>query len=324
MTTEHNNKQPIYLSPEMFQQQSTSPDDEIDLRELFSTIWQGKWVIVLFTLLFRVAAAFSAINQPNDYTAQVLLSPTSGESGGGLGQLGGLAALAGVNIGGKTGDKTQLAMAVLKSRDFQTTFANKYQLKSLIFAGEDFDINTGELTLDSDIYNTDTQKWTREVDEGKSPEPTDWELYEEFTEIIAASQDQETDLVTVTVEFLSPVLAKEWLELLISDLNQVMKEKELQETTRNITYLRQQLTTTSIADMQSVFYQLIEDQIKNKMLAEVQDEFVFKIVDPAVIPEEKSKPKRALICILGFTLGGILGVAFVLVRMAFKKDKSPA
>jgi LPS O-antigen subunit length determinant protein (WzzB/FepE family) len=76
--------------------------------------------------------------------------------------------------------------------------------------------------------------------------------------------------------------------------------------------------------MQSVFYQLIEDQIKNKMLAEVQDEFVFKIVDPAVIPEEKSKPKRALICILGFMLGGMLGVAFVLVRMAFKKDKSPA
>ena len=229
-----------------------------------------------------------------------------------------------MNIGGKTGDKTQLAIAVLKSRDFQTTFANKYQIKPLVFAGNGWNEKTGELTLDSDIYNADNKTWTREVDEGKSPEPTDWELYKEFTEIITASQDQETGLVTVTAEFLSPVLAKEWLELLISDLNQVMKDKELQETSRNITYLRQQLTTTSIADMQSVFYQLIEDQIKNKMLAEVQDEFVFKIVDPAVIPEEKSKPKRALICVLGFMLGGMLGVAFVLVRMAFKKDKSPA
>jgi LPS O-antigen subunit length determinant protein (WzzB/FepE family) len=320
MTTEHNNKQPIYLSPEMFQQQGNS-DDEIDLRELFITVWQGKWVIVLFTLLFSVAAVFYAINQPNYYKAQVLLSPTSGEGGGGLGQLGGLAALAGVNIGGKTGDKTQLAIAVLKSRDFQSTFVNKYQIKPFVFAGNGWNENTGELTLNSDIYNAATKKWTREVDEGKSSEPTDWELYKEFSKIVSTSEDKDTGLVTVTAEFLSPILAKEWLELLISDLNQVMKDKELQETSRNITYLRQQLTTTSIADMQSVFYQLIEDQIKNKMLAEVQDEFVFKIVDPAVIPEEKSKPKRALICILGFMLGGMLGVAFVLIRTFFKKDK---
>ena len=42
MTTEHNNKQPIYLSPEMFQQQATNPDDEIDLRELFRTYLAGQ------------------------------------------------------------------------------------------------------------------------------------------------------------------------------------------------------------------------------------------------------------------------------------------
>jgi len=41
---------------------------------------------------------------------------------------------------------------------------------------------------------------------------------------------------------------------------------------------------------------------------------VFKTIDPAVVPEEKSEPKRALICVLGTLLGGMLSVLIVLVR----------
>ncbi|MDO6528219.1 Wzz/FepE/Etk N-terminal domain-containing protein [Motilimonas sp. 1_MG-2023] len=117
-----------------FNQISTNSDysnhkvvDEIDLKELFSIIWNGKYWVIFFTLLFTVAAVAFAITQPNYYKSQVLLSPSSSSGGtGGLGQLGGLAALAGVNIGGAKGDKTQLAIAVLKSREFRTTFIDKY------------------------------------------------------------------------------------------------------------------------------------------------------------------------------------------------------
>ena len=66
--------------------------------------------------------------------------------------------------------------------------------------------------------------------------------------------------------------------------------------------------------MQSVFYQLIEEQTKTLMLAEVSDEYVFKTVSPAKVAEEKAKPMRALIVILGFMLGGMLSVIIVLIR----------
>lgn len=55
------------------------------------------------------------------------------------------------------------------------------------------------------------------------------------------------------------------------------------------------------------------------MLAEVQEEFIFKIVDPAIAPETKESPRRALICVLGTLLGGMFGVVIVLIRFAFKK-----
>ncbi len=62
------------------------------------------------------------------------------------------------------------------------------------------------------------------------------------------------------------------------------------------------------------FYQLIEEQTKNMMLTQVKTEYVLKTVDPAQVPEEKAKPKRALIVVLGTILGGLLSVIIVLTR----------
>jgi LPS O-antigen subunit length determinant protein (WzzB/FepE family) len=72
--------------------------------------------------------------------------------------------------------------------------------------------------------------------------------------------------------------------------------------------------------MQTVFYQLIEEQTKTIMLAEVSQEYVLKTIDPANAPEEKAKPKRALIVVLGTMLGGILSVLIVLVRYFTNKS----
>ncbi len=72
--------------------------------------------------------------------------------------------------------------------------------------------------------------------------------------------------------------------------------------------------------MQSTFYKLIEEQTKSLMLAEVQDEFIFKTIDPSVVPEIKTSPKRALICVLGGVLGGGFGLTIVLVMYIVRKN----
>ncbi|MBF4259590.1 GNVR domain-containing protein, partial [Vibrio anguillarum] len=138
-------------------------------------------------------------------------------------------------------------------------------------------------------------------------------------EIFSVSEAKDNGLVKVSITHLSPLIAQQWVELLVKDLNDWIKNEKLTETRQNISYLEQQLEKTKLVDMQSVFYQLIEEQMKSLMLAEVKDEFAFKTIDPAVVPEEKAGPKRALICVLATLLGGMLGIAIVLVRFAFKK-----
>ncbi|WP_369293060.1 GNVR domain-containing protein [Motilimonas sp. 1_MG-2023] len=56
-------------------------------------------------------------------------------------------------------------------------------------------------------------------------------------------------------------------------------------------------------------------------MASFQQEFVFKIVDKAVVPEEKSKPNRAIISILGLILGVIFSVLFIFLKHYFKATK---
>ena len=87
----------------------------------------------------------------------------------------------------------------------------------------------------------------------------------------------------------------------------------------NIEYLQAQIEKTSIAEMKEVFYTIIQEQIKNKMLAEASPEYVFVAVNPSMLPEEKSQPKRALICVVGALIGGILSVLFILVTFLIRE-----
>ena len=94
------------------------------------------------------------------------------------------------------------------------------------------------------------------------------------------------------------------------------------EAQQSIDYLTDQLEKTQIVALEQVFYTLIEEQTKTIMLANSRPEYVFKTIDPAIVPEQKSGPKRALICILGVLLGGMFSVMIVLIRYFVSEDEA--
>jgi uncharacterized protein involved in exopolysaccharide biosynthesis len=301
-------------------------DDEIDLRELFAVIWQGKWLIIAITAVFAIGAVIFAINQPNIYKSEALLAPADSEQGGGglaalAGQFGGLASMAGINLGGGGGvDKTQMAIEVMKSRQFTSDFIQQHHILPDLMAAKKWNMADNTISYDGELYNKADKTWLRIVDAPFKPEPSMQEAYKIFSKIIAVNAAKETGMVTVSVEHLSPAVAHQWVNWLVQDINKEMKGRDVAEATRSTTFLKSQIEQTNIADIRSILYKLIEEQAKTIMFAEVRDEYVFKTIDPALIPEEKSKPKRALICVLGTMLGGMLGVMFVLIRYFVRKE----
>ena len=60
--------------------------------------------------------------------------------------------------------------------------------------------------------------------------------------------------------------------------------------------------------MRAVLYNLLESEKQKAMLANVNENFALEVIDPAVSPEIREKPKRKLIVILGGLLGVFTGI----------------
>ncbi len=313
------------LQQQLLMQNTQNQDDEIDLAELWRAIWAGKFTIIIISMIFAVASVFFALSKPNIYKASAILAPASDESGGMgamAGQLGGLASMAGISLGGGGGvDKTALALEIIKSRSFVENFINKHDLLVPLMASKNWDMPSDTLVLDVELYDEANNKWIREVKAPKTPEPSSWEAYKAFSELVTVSQDKTSSMVNIDIEFYSPAIAKQWLTWLVQDINEYMREQDQIEAKASIDYLTSQLAKIKVATMETVFYQLIEEQTKNMMLTMVKKEYVLKTIDPAQVPDTKDKPKRALIVVLGTMLGGMLSVLIVLIRYFSRKDK---
>ncbi len=296
------------------------PEDEINLLDYWRVLVRYKWMIFLLTTLVTGGAVLAALLAPPVFRAEVILSPVAEEKSGGLsaiaGQLGGLASLAGVSMGGG-GGRIEEALATLKSRIFTDAFIKEHQLSGLLLDGPPIQVD------ERWPWVAEWQeKWKayQQQDAGNTKPPTAWDIFKTFNSIRQVTQDKTSGLVTVAIEWGEPQLAASWANELVARLNKHQKQGAIEEAERSIEYLKDQAEQTSVVEMRQSIYRLIEAQTKNIMLANVREEFAFKVIDPALAPEEPTKPKRKLMIILGFMVGLMLSV-FLAFFLSFIKNQ---
>lgn len=301
--------------------QLKAKNGEVDYEYLFTQVWKAKFQILLVTALFALFGILWALSQPNIYRAQALLAPSEENSGGGLSamatEFGGLASLAGVNLGKGSVDKSTMALEVLQSRAFITEFINKRNLDIYLFAAKDF--KDDELVVDESIYDVTSKTWNESVVLPGMTKPTDWDLFNSFIDVLKVSQDKTTGLVTISVDYYSAKVAKNWVDWLIVDLNEHIRNTDVAEAKTSVAFLEEQLKQTSVSDMHSMFYKLIEKQYQTIMLANVREQYMFKVLDPAVVPQDKIAPKRALIACLSVVIGFLLSTFAIVILASVRR-----
>ncbi len=306
-------------------QNETQFDDEIDLRELFGVLWVRRTKILAITVVFAIASAVYAFSVSNQYTATALLAPAQSDNSdlsGSLGQLGGLVSLAGVDLGGGDSGEAQIAQEIMKSWSYIEGFIAENKIAVEVYAVDGWDKESNTLEINSSDYDLEKNEWLIKGENGKIGPPSSWMLYEAFNEKLSISEDKKSGLVTVSIEYYSPLVAKQWVDMYIESINSFMQQRQVTKVSRNIEYLQEQIGKTSISEMQGVFYSIIEEQIKNKMLAEASPDYAFLVVGPSMVPEEESKPRRALIFVSGTLVGFLLSVFLVLVLHYVQKSNS--
>lgn len=301
-------------------------DDEIDLMELFESLWLAKLKIFVITGFFAICSLLYALSLPDYYKATALLAPAQSTGDGlstTLGQLSGLASLAGVNImGGGKSSESQIAQEIMKSWDFIEQFISDNELEVDIFATEGWSESSNELQVNQNLYDIKKGRWLIKNPKGINGHPTSWQLFERFSERLSVSEDVKSGLVKVSIEYYSPFIAKQWLDMYIDSINKYMQARQVAKVANNIDYVEAQIEKTSIAEMREVFYTIIEEQTKNMMVAEASPNYAFVTVSPSMVPEIKSKPKRSLIVILGTLFGLMLSILYVLGIQYINNRKS--
>ncbi len=289
---------------------------EINFSWIASTLWASKYTILITTFVFSVVAVGYSLSLPNIYKSQAILVAADETAGIGMtGQLGSLAAMAGVNLGkGKGEDKSELAVNILKSKDFVIRFLERHDAAIDLMAAESWDPINRTLHYDNKIYDHSLSKWTREVDAPFTSKPSGQTLHKEFTKTFGVSRDKLTGIITMTISHPSPVIARRWLDLMITDINEEVRQRDQKQAEKSINYLTVKAAETNLAELRSIFYKMIEEQTKTLLLANVRDEYALKVIDPPLEAEEKSEPKRALIVILFTIIGFLLSVIVVLLR----------
>lgn len=298
-------------------------DVAIDLFVIWQLLWRSKLFILSFVFVSSVLAVLVTLQLPNVYKSSTLIAPQDDKSGslGALAsQFGGLASMAGINLGNNE-SKTNLYIEVLKSREFLYQFFEKNNVAVKLTAIKSWDKGQDKITYDAKKYNIKSHKWLVDDETKESLAPTNQELYEEFNKHLSIEPNKGTGFITLTFKHIVPRISKQWLMALVEALNEKMRQQEIEEKQQSIDYLKQQLEKTDVAEMQNVFYNLIEEQTKLMLLAEVKKDFAFKVIDKAVLPEKKSEPKRAVICLIAAIFAGFVAVFIVLFR-EFIKNKT--
>lgn len=133
---------------------------------------------------------------------------------------------------------------------------------------------------------------------------------------------EKTGFVTIRISHYDKNIAKKWLDLVINKLNKSIKEIRLNESEKILNFLQKQINLQSIPEIRSNLASLITNEIRTIGLSSIDDEFVFKVVDKPRIPDNRSRPSRAISVIVWFLFSIIVAMITILLHIRFSKSKA--
>lgn len=212
-------------------------EDEIDLYELWQTIWKRRRFIAIFCTAVVTISIVASLLMTKIYRSEATLIPISSSSSG-LSAYAGLAAMAGMSLPSSGDDSTKI-QAVLKSRTLKEAVISELDLINILNEGKEIPEDRDPLQYTLGIF-----------DKG----------------IYNVGEDKKTSLITITIDYKDPKLAQKIGYSVISNLQEILNSKALTVAKFNRIFLEEQ-----VADQQkkldTIQQQLAKYQKSTKIIS---------------------------------------------------------
>ena len=282
---------------------------EINLGFIGKELFKYKYFIISVSIVFSLAGVFYSLSLPNSYKSKALLSVPKESSNPSFGSLAAnITGLPGVSslLNSSVNANAEEAYEIFRSTNFLTTFIEKYSLDKYIIAGES--VESGKVIFNEN-YNPETNSWK------SGSKPSSQTVLREFLDNhLSFDEDLERGFLTISIEYISPELSKFWVEQMVIDINNTLKNRDVRETEASIQFLESKLKEIKDINAANVFSSLLQEEYKKLMLANSSEEYFFKTIDPPFISEYKSSPSRAIICFFFLFSGLSLSSIIIILR----------
>ena len=288
---------------------------EINIYEIISIISRKKFKVISITSVFILLSLILAFSLPNKYSSYALLAPSDDDSSSDmLGQLGGFASLAGLNLD-ETANKTDEAIERIQSFEFFKTYILNEAMLVDLMAAKNWNPSNKQVIYNSYKYDASSGKWKRKSFipfASISKKPSAQEAYKYYKNMLSITQNSKTGFTELSVTHFSPYVAKRWCDSIITEINKSMREEERIRVQKSIDFLKEEYKNSNYKELKVTASSLVEEQMKSLMFVEASESFVFKVIDSPIVSEFKSSPKRLIILIAGLILGLLTSSSVIL------------
>jgi len=273
--------------------------------DLWTICARYRWTLAIAIIVgVAVFGAYGILAKPM-YLAETVLVRNDNLQGPSLGN--GIAALSGLGLVSSMlsqDNGATEAIAVLKSRAFIRDFIIASDLTPLLYPT---------------LWDKGLGSWSKDLAAEDIPSLADAvELFR--SELLSLEEDHASQTLLLSIRWSDPELAALWANQLIDQLNHDMQRREIREAESMIRLLTNAVEDTKMIELQQTIYSLLEQQVNRIMVARVNRDFAFTVIDPAVAPEADDyvSPQRFYLLIVGGIGGGLVGLSLALFRNYFR------
>ncbi len=299
-------------------------EDEIDLRELFDTIWGNKFKIIFLSILITSLALIYALTKPNSYSSQTILilkEQSKPSLGGGAAAL---ASMAGISLGGggSSLDVGALFKNLISDFAFNKGVITRYHLDQKL-SDEAMQKNMVYVLNGREMRHTIASIFSSKKTEDKTEDEIIYDTFKKIKDIISTSTDKESGAITLSATLEDRFLAKELVNIYLREMSNYIKKLDLKEIDEQVAYYNNELASTTSLDLKANITDLLSALVKKKVLSQAGEFYMVKqLTKPEVAYiKDKKKPKRALIIIVAFITSIILGIFLVFFNEFLKNTK---
>lgn len=294
-------------------------DAQMDLFDLLQIIWAHR-LAVLVSMLVALGAALAYLHLATPlYTGELKVTPSNNAvapSATSLGNLGGLASMAGLTSSGGEPTKFDLFLEMLTTREVADQLAADPKILRTVFEGEWDEQSRRWRKPESTV--ADLRRLLGQLaGERQLPwEPPSGErLQQHIIKNLKITRSTQKNPVTyIRYDARDPRFAEYLLHRLSRTADHTVRRRVLREGREYISYLESRLPNVVAPDQREALVEILGEQERRLMMASSGVPFAASVIERPLAPRTPSKPRVPVVLAVALIIGTVAGAGLTLLR----------